>query len=74
MNKQTKRTAANTPFLAACKRLFNKPIYAMVTNVVNERGNVEDCICMAKVYLRLWGMPTDPAAVLAKIEAQQNQP
>ncbi len=66
-SKQTKRTAANTPFLASCKRLFNKPIFTRMTAIVNEAGEVESCINAAKMQLKAWGMPTDPAAVLNKI-------
>ncbi len=36
-----KHTAANTPFLAAAKRLFNKPIYARLLATMNGPGATE---------------------------------
>lgn len=65
--KQTKRTAANTPFLADCKKLFNKPIFARMTAIMNEPGTVEERTAAACAHLVTLGMPADPAAVLATL-------
>ena len=46
------------------------PIFARMTAIVNEAGEVESCINAAKMQLRAWGMPTDPAATLARIDAK----
>jgi hypothetical protein len=36
--KTTRQTTANNPFLAECKRLFNKPTYKQVLDLTNAEG------------------------------------
>lgn len=61
-----KQTAANNEFLAACKRLFNVPIFKRVSEIMND-STVADRDEAVRSYLVSVGCPTDPAALLAKI-------
>ena len=55
-----KVTARNSRFLAAAKRVFNKPVYRALSEIMNGPEPEETAIA----YLRLRGLPTDPIAFL----------
>ena len=66
----TKQTAANNPFLSACKKLFNKPIYAAMVSLMNSGEETlagREAAC--KAWLASRQLTTDPAAILAAMAA-----
>lgn len=66
--KTTKTTAHTSDFFKACKKLYNKPIYALVLKTANSTaGTVADKEAMAKSVLRGMGQTDDPIALLKSI-------
>ncbi len=56
----TKQTVANNPFLAACKRLYNVPIYKGVAEAVNAAGPLGGVAAGAKYLAKtLGGSPSE---------------
>ncbi len=69
-----KRTAANSAFLKASKRLFNTPTYALLLKTMNTPGVSEEhakLLCMNALDAR--DLPTDPVAVLASRDAYSSE-
>lgn len=68
MAKQTKTTARTSPFFAACRSLFNDPIYRSIRDVADAAGgSVQHREITARAWLTAHRLTSDPEKLLREI-------